>query len=613
MKKTNKITSIVGARSQIENKPYKSIRKKILGASLENCIHIAGLYNFLRIAEKIGFSVKIIGISVSIDSIIEAVKKEKPDILAVSYRLTPENGKKILQDFLKQIKAFPKIKLMFGGLPKLVAYARQTGRFTVCFKGDEPYGEIKKLLNYLHSGRKHVYKTLNKTHTTSPIIDKIERLPYIANGYHYPLLRHHFGLSSLEATVNGVKKISESEILDIISLAPDQNAQEFFFRPKFMNHQFDGCGGVPLRKQADLKQLWKSSQVGNYPNLRIYSGTQDLLKWAKLSIKTLRNAWGAVPLFWYSELDGRSKRTLKDAIKENQATIHLYATHGLPVEVLEAHQWSLREAPDSVAVAMSYIAAYNAKALGVKHYIAQFMFNTPSYTAPFYDLGKMLAKISLIESLRSDTFIPFRQVRPGLTFFSPDVEIARGQLISASLNMMALRPHILHVVGFSEADHAASPDEIISACKMMHGMLKNICLGQPELLIDKRVLSVRNQLLCEASWLLGTIHKLGDILGSSEPFLDPIVLIKAIEIGILDAPHLKGQPHILGLTETRPVAGGCKSVNRMNGKVLNEIERIQMLIEKGAANKILGSDAKKLIIKDKEKFKWQKKKILSRL
>ena len=95
-----------------------------------------------------------------------------------------------------------------------------------------------------------------------------------------------------------------------------------------MDHALDGIGGIPIRSKTDLKLLWQAAQRGNYPRLRIYSGTSNLLKWAELSLRTIHNAWGAIPLFWYSVLDGRSTRTVEDALRENMASIRWYADRG---------------------------------------------------------------------------------------------------------------------------------------------------------------------------------------------------------------------------------------------------------------------------------------------
>lgn len=54
----------------------------------------------------------------------------------------------------------------------------------------------------------------------------------VKNNAPYPLIRHHFGRPSLEETVEGVKLIAESRVLDVISLGPDQNAQEYFFNQR---------------------------------------------------------------------------------------------------------------------------------------------------------------------------------------------------------------------------------------------------------------------------------------------------------------------------------------------------------------------------------------------
>ena len=121
---------------------------------------------------------------------------------------------------------------------------------------------------------------------------------------------------------------------------------------------------------------------------------------------------------------------------------------------------------------MAYIGAYNVKAFRVKNFIAQYMFNNPRFTSPLYDLAKMTAKLVLIESLRSKNFIPWRQVRPGLSHFSSDLNTAKGQLASTIMSALAIRPHIIHVVSFTEGDHAASSEEVIESCKIVQGVLK---------------------------------------------------------------------------------------------------------------------------------------------
>ena len=68
--------------------------------------------------------------------------------------------------------------------------------------------------------------------------------------------------------------------------------QEFFFDPDKMDHNMDGTGGVPVRTEADMEALFNASQRGNFPRLRVYSGTKNLLQWAEMSVRTIDNAWG---------------------------------------------------------------------------------------------------------------------------------------------------------------------------------------------------------------------------------------------------------------------------------------------------------------------------------
>ncbi len=83
---------------------------------------------------------------------------------------------------------------------------------------------------------------------------------------------------------------------------------------------------------------------------------------------------------------------MEESIAENQSVMKWHAERNIPVEVNESHHWSLRYSPDSIAVAAAFIAAYNAKMMGVKVYISQYMFNTPPETSFTMDLAKMLPK-----------------------------------------------------------------------------------------------------------------------------------------------------------------------------------------------------------------------------
>ncbi|MCM8817637.1 MAG: cobalamin B12-binding domain-containing protein [Candidatus Omnitrophica bacterium] len=536
---------------------------KILGATIGNCIHTAGILGFLEYAKKFGHDCVFAGTRKNATELMNLIEEIKPDLVALSYRLTPEVACNIFDELKKQIKArgLKNIKFAFGGTESVCVVAKKSGIFD--FVVSQQKG-MKDLAEFL-SGQKS--QEIKKIYPQN-LVERIEK------SYPYPLLRHHFGLPSLKETIQGAKTIAESMILDILSLGPDQNAQEYFFHPEKMDPAQDGAGGVPIRKPEHLEQIFQATRCGNFPLVRCYAGTNNLLKWAKMTVKTINNAWGAVPIFWYSKLDGRSKRPLKKAIEENQKVIKWYAQKGIPVEINDSHQWGLRHAPDSIEVATAFIASYNAKKLGVSHYIFQYMFNTPAGISPNMDIAKMLAKKELIERLEDKNFTIYTMVRAGLASLSSDPHIAKGQLASSIILSMTLKPHIVHVVGFSEGDHCATAEEIIESCKIAHGVLHNTTCDWPEFVMSERILKRKKQLIEEAEIIIDAIRKSSP---EKDGLINPESLAKAVETGILDAPDLKGNKYAKGTISTEIIDGACYIVDRCTGKIITEYERIKKL------------------------------------
>ncbi|MBE9475464.1 MAG: cobalamin-dependent protein, partial [Chloroflexi bacterium] len=66
--------------------------KTVVAAALGECVHVAGVMNFLRLAEEAGWRTIFLGPSVPIAEVIAAAEREKADLVAVSYRLTPDTG-----------------------------------------------------------------------------------------------------------------------------------------------------------------------------------------------------------------------------------------------------------------------------------------------------------------------------------------------------------------------------------------------------------------------------------------------------------------------------------------------------------------------------------------
>lgn len=541
------------------------MKRLIIAASIENDVHVAGVYKFLRLAEGEGFDIQFLGPATPIDKLIESIRVRKPDIVGISYRLTPDSLKSILDVLKNRIKEYNLngIRWIFGGTEPNCIVAKESGIFEEVFDGTS--GD-EFTISYLR-GQK---VASNEVEYGQDIIERIE------GNYPYPVIRHHFGLPSYTDTLEGVKRIAEEKVLDVISIAPDQNTQEHFFDKKY-NKALDGAGGVPIRTEEEFKKLYDESRRGNYPLLRCYSGTNDVFKMANMLKNTINNAWAAIPLCWYNVLDGRGPRQVEESIRENQKLMKWHADRNIPVEVNEAHHWGLRDAHDAIYVAASYLAAYNAKKMGVKTYIAQFMFNVPPATSPKMDLAKMLASIELVESLQDDNFRVLRQARAGLASMPQDLFEAKGQLASSAYLSMAIKPHIYHVVGFCEAHHAATPDDIIESVKIVKAVIKNTLSGMFDFTQDLDVLKRKEELINDAKVILNGIRELNTLC--SDPLSDPHTLSLAIKLGILDAPHLKGNKSASGSLQTKVINGACYAFDYENNRIIKEEERIYNIIQ----------------------------------
>jgi len=276
----------------------------------------------------------------------------------------------------------------------------------------------------------------------------------------------------------------------------------------------------------------------------------------------------------------------------------------------------MRDAPDVIFVVSAYLSAYNARAFGVRDYIAQLMFNSPPGLSDAMDLAKMLAILDLITPLtpcglrvtdsafriphsafhiphsafriphsafripHSAFHIPhsafqiWRQTRTGLLSYPLDPDAARAHLAASVYLQMALRPHVLHVVGHTEAHHAATADDVIEACKLARRAVENALHGQPDMTADPAVQERKEELVREAQVTLQAIRELAgpDV---ADPFTDPATLARAVTTGVLDAPHLRNNPFARGQIVTRiDPRGACVAVDPATGRALSEQERV---------------------------------------
>ncbi len=546
--------------------------KTILGAALGECVHVAGVVRFLRLAEQAGWRTVFLGPAVPIAKVIEAARQvlessgpQDEVVVGVSYRLTPETGERLLGEFAEEAAELHErgVRFVFGGTPPVAERAAQLGFFERIFDGREMTEEV---LAYLH-GRPSLQREEDYPQTA------IERIRWKAP---YPILRHHFGLPDLEATRRGIEQIAEARVLDVISLGIDQDAQENFFHPERQDPRRRGAGGVPVRSAEDYRALYRASRRGNYPLLRTYSGTDDFLRLAEMYVETIRIAWCAIPLFWFNQMDGRGPWDLEGSIREHQRVMAWYGERNIPVELNEPHHWGMRDAPDVIYVVSAFLSAYNARAFGVHDYIAQFMFNSPAGVSDRMDLAKMLAILELISPLAGPDFRIWRQTRTGLLSYPLEVNAARAHLAASIYLQMGLRPHIVHIVGHTEAHHAATAQDVIDAALMARRAIENT-LGQPDLTADPQVQARKAELVAEARLTLDAIHQLAPA-GHPDPWTDATILSRAVTTGILDAPQLQNNPFARGaIVTTIDERGACVVVDPIHGRPITEEERLRNL------------------------------------
>jgi methylmalonyl-CoA mutase cobalamin-binding subunit len=536
---------------------------KIVAASIGDCVHVAGVTRFLSIAEDQGYETHFTGPATDLETFVDAITAHKPDVIGISYRLTPENARTLfgeLRDMLAAAGVLGKTRILLGGTPPVAEVAREFDYFDVIFSGEESPTEVQAALRG---------ETLQNADESAFPQTAVERIRWKAP---YPILRHHFGIpgQTITPTVEGIKHIAEAGVLDVISLGSDQDAQENFFHPLRQDPRSKGAGGVPFRTEDDLRALYQASRRGNYPLLRAYSGTADHIRYADMLVKTINNAWCATSLFWFNAMDGRGPSPLKTSIEEHQALMRWHGERGIPVEGNETYHWGMRDAPDTVVCAAGYLYAYNAKKMGVQDYVLTYMFQSPPHLSNTMDLARCLAIIEMSEAFADENFRVWKQVRTGLLSHPVNMTRARAHLAQSTMLQMAVQPHIIHIVGHTEANHAATADEVIEAALIVQEVIETALRGNPDMTADPAVQQRKQQLIEETHQLLNAIRALNP--DSEDPFSDPNTLAQAVTSGLMDAPQLVNNPYAPGQVRTRSIGGAIRAVDE-DGRAIAETER----------------------------------------
>jgi len=105
--------------------------KTVVAGALGECVHVAGVTNFLRLAEIAGWRTVFLGPAVSVERFVQAIKEENADLVGVSYRLTPETGERLLGEFAEAASELHEsgVRFVFGGTPPVAQRAQTLGGF----------------------------------------------------------------------------------------------------------------------------------------------------------------------------------------------------------------------------------------------------------------------------------------------------------------------------------------------------------------------------------------------------------------------------------------------------------------------------------------------------
>jgi uncharacterized protein (TIGR01319 family) len=642
-------------------------KRRVLAGSIGDCVHSLGVETFAEWMEDRGdgFMAVKLGPAVPIEDVVNKIRESRPEVVAISMRLGDLHVDKLIAEFIEKAARYrllPResgIRYAFGGLRPAANLVRamtgmpvQEDKFSPPedrhFDLDEiaeNYGDIDAFQGFFalvvddfvtmeeleaFARNTVVVQTGEQVQWADGLLDRIRQVRELENR---PIIRAHIGIAadSIEPTIEAVEMMSDAECLEIVSLAPDQPAQEYL--AKFVRGEEDpekylkGQGGVPIRSTEDLQRLKAATLRGNYPMTRIYSGTDELVDLAKLYEDSFRMPFPAVPIFFYNELDGRGPISIRDGFDEHFEVIRWWAARDKPVEINDPHQWQLRNSTDDLLVTDHVIAGVVALKMGIKQYIMQMMYDLPPGTSGLNDLAKFRGAYELIEPLtRRFDFGIIKETRGGLSDFPPNLDRAKGHLALSTYWQMYMEPDIVHVVSFSEAHHEAKAEDVIESCDIVKQVFDDFCQSDcPDIWHDPRLLARKRQLKLGAAYNLLHLALLGGYEGpvtldnfflwavppeeacqrdhprawehNYETMILSLIdeanyptgqcgmvsadtLDLALQVGLFQAPQitvLDKRYEMVGKCRTKIMDGGCV-IDEFNGvRVADEIERVDLV------------------------------------
>ncbi len=563
-----------------------------LGMTLGHDPHTVGIFKAGRIAKLGGINFEVIDPDATDEEKLNLIAKYDPEFLGLSYRLSPDKAVEELQKFLKRMESVGVLsgekrrKICFAGLlPSLNAIhnlgldrdyniqlmgsyenLKKTTENTVSFfrfPNDVSQRIVNTILEEATIPRIELLDQLAKSvlegdaylsEPPLPIPSEEARKSFVQriDESEIPVIRSHFGIpaDTIDPTIEGIIKISKARVIDELSLGSSDLSQRYFGDPgAFRGVKNDG--GVPYKTKDDLVRLKAATLGGNFPSIKPYCHVKDIIPFVDTCLETgmLVGAHQAVPLFWFSELDGRGPMTVDDAIEEHKEAVKYLVTKGIPTEMNDPNQWSSRYAHDAVFVtdyALIASVMYMAKSSNM---IFQMQFNKPADTGDYADLAKFTAARDLIEEVRpsGNKSRIIIECRAGIEHFSTHMETAKFQLARSVMLQMLMNPSILHLVSYCEADHAATPDDVIESSKILRRAVKVFKENESDIrkaANDPFVKERHSYLLREAHILMERIGRLGksgkyySVQNAAEFLSDTQALQLAMKYRLMAAPGI---------------------------------------------------------------------------
>jgi hypothetical protein len=279
-----------------------------------------------------------------------------------------------------------------------------------------------------------------------------------------PVIRAHVGpylpdrREAVSMFLDWTRRLAKAGLLDVLSIGTSQLSQSRF------GDRWGGLddgGGVPIASAEEFAEVWRAAR----PMLvRSYAGTRGVPAMARMLEESVDQAWHALSLWWFCEIDGRGPNSVRENLIQHTAALGYIAKTGKPFEPNVPHHFAFRGGDDLTYVLSGFVAAKAAKAAGVRALVLQVMLNTPKCAWGINDLAKARALLRLVRGIEDGGFRVYLQPRGGLDYFSRDPEKAKAQLAAVTAMMDDIEPgddsspQIMHVVSYSEGFALADPD-----------------------------------------------------------------------------------------------------------------------------------------------------------